>query len=387
VDFTQIIHISDTHLGCAQFDSEEREQDVYEAFQEVVDAAVKDKVDAVVHAGDIFHYPKPGGRPLVKMGEALKTLSENGIATFFTLGEHDISRITGTPSPYLFHKLGLATYVGTGEPVTLGDLKIIGFNKYRRGEVDELVEELKAAGTKAKGHSGKKLLVLHQGLLEFHKFAGELTAKDLPPEFDYYAFGHLHDNFHRHFEDMQGPVCYPGSLDPTPGEGIKEYKKGYYFVDLSGAEANPQWVQLTSSRRMCHYDLEYESMMEGVGKIAKELEANPTSKKPVLSVTISGVEVDPARMTAALARLAPFCLACVPTVREQSQSLDRVYDEKPADIANEMLSLAENALGSKELASFAVDELLPLLQGGQTDEALSLVEEAFEKSRFGVSKP
>ena len=262
---SQIIHISDTHLGGAQFDSVDREQVVYVAFQEVVDAAVKDKVDAVIHAGDIFHYPKPGGRPLVKMGEALKTLSKNCISTFFTLGEHDISRITGTPSPYLFHKLELATYVGTGEPVMLGDLMIIGFNKYRRGEVDELIEELKAAGAKAKNHGGKKLLVLHQGLLEFHKFAGELTAKDLPPEFDYYAFGHLHDNFHRRFEGMQGPVCYPGSLDPTPGEGIKEYKKGYYFVDLSGAEANPQWVQLTSSRRMCHYDLEYESMMEGVG--------------------------------------------------------------------------------------------------------------------------
>jgi len=387
VDFTQIIHISDTHLGCAQFDSEEREQDVYDAFQEVVDAAVKDKVDAVVHSGDIFHYPKPGGRPLVKMGEALKTLSENGIATFFTLGEHDISRITGTPSPYLFHKLGLATYVGTGEPVTLGDLMIIGFNKYRRGEVEDLIEELKAAGAKAKGHSGKKLLVLHQGLVEFHKFAGELTANDLPPEFDYYAFGHLHDNFHRHFDGMKGPVCYPGSLDPTPGEGIKEFKKGYYFVDLSGEEAKPDWIQLASSRRMFHYDLQYKAMLEGIEKIAQELRASPQAKKPVLSATIAGVEVDPARVTAALTRLTPLCLTCVPTVEEETEKGERVYDEKPGDIGNEMRALAEGALGNKELASFAVDELLPLLQRGETDEALSIVQRAFEKSRFGETKP
>ena len=250
----QILHISDTHLGCAEFDLQEREQDVYDAFSEVVETALKDKVDAVVHAGDIFHLPRPGGTPLVKLADGIKALADGEIKFYFTFGEHDISRITGTPSAYLFHKLGLATYIGNGEPVLHGDTLIIGFHKHRRGELDELVEKLKLAGNRAKEHSGKRLLVLHQGLVEAHPFAGELRANDLPPEFDYYAMGHLHDNFQKQFEGMQGPVCYPGSLDPTPGEGIKEFKKGFYFVDLSGGETKPEWVQLRSSRKMLRYD-------------------------------------------------------------------------------------------------------------------------------------
>jgi DNA repair exonuclease SbcCD nuclease subunit len=70
-----ILHTSDTHLGYAQFDLEEREKDVYDAFSEIVDAAVKDRVDAVVHSGDIFHIPRPAGRPLVKLGEGINTES------------------------------------------------------------------------------------------------------------------------------------------------------------------------------------------------------------------------------------------------------------------------------------------------------------------------
>ena len=382
----QIIHVSDTHLGCAQFDSEEREQDVYDAFQEVVDAAIKDKVDAIIHAGDIFHYPKPAGRPLVKMAEALQALHQNNIRVFFTLGEHDISRITGTPSPYLFHKLKLATYVGNGEPVVFNGMMIIGFDKFRRGEVDELIGELSVAGTKAREHDGKRLLVLHQGLVEFHKYAGELRSPDLPPDFDYYACGHLHDNFEKHFDGMRGPVCYPGSLDPTPGEGIKEFRKGYYIVDLSGAEAKLEWVQLNSSRKMLRRDIKYEKLAEGVGKLLTELQTLASPKKPVVEVSVAGTDVDPARVSAALTRLSQYCLACIPDIKEESHASGKVYDDKPADIREEMLSLAEGALGSRDLASFAVTELLPLLEDGRTDEALGVVIKAFEKQRFREPK-
>lgn len=379
----QLLHISDTHLGCAEFDLREREQDVYDAFAEVVETALKDKVEAVIHAGDIFHLPKPGGTPLVKLADGIKTLAENGIKFYFTFGEHDISRITGTPSSYLFHKLGLATYIGSGEPVVHGDTLIVGFHKHRRGELDELIEKLKLAGNRAKEHSGKKMLVLHQGLLEFHRFAGELRATDLPPDFDYYAMGHLHDNFQKQFEGMRGPVCYPGSLDPTPGEGIKEFKKGFYFVDLSGSEAKPEWIQLQSSRKMLHYDLEYASLTEGVERVVKELELQALAKKPVLSVTVNGTDIDSAKMTAALSRLVPYCLHYVPEIDEKNASGERVYGEKPADMQQEMLSLAEGVLGRKELASFAITELLPALVSGEEQEAVDVVRSAFEKSRFG----
>lgn len=382
----QIIHVSDTHLGCAEFGLREREQDGYDAFNEVVETAVKDRVGAVIHAGDIFHVPRPGGTPLVKLAEGIKSLADHGIRFYFTLGEHDISRVTGTPTPYLFHRLGLATYVGNGEPAILGETMVVGFHKRRVGEMDELVERLRAAERLAREHSGKKVLVLHQGLLEFHRFAGELRAGDLPPSFDYYAMGHLHDNFQRHFEGMKGPVCYPGSLDPTPGEGIREFKKGFYITDLSGEEARPEWVQLSSSRRMLRYELDYDTLAEGVERIAREIASQALQKKPVLSVSVSGRGIDLPKTFAALSRLLPHCLHYVPEINEEGNSGERVYPDRPPDMQKEMLSLAEGALGSRELASFAVEELLPALARGDVEDAVSLVRSAFEKSRFGAGK-
>ena len=50
-------HISDTHLGLQQYGLEEREQDIYDSFNQAIDISIKDKVDFVIFAGDIFHTP------------------------------------------------------------------------------------------------------------------------------------------------------------------------------------------------------------------------------------------------------------------------------------------------------------------------------------------
>ena len=50
-------HISDTHLGFSQFGTGERAKDVYNAFLQAIDISIKEKVEFVVFAGDIFHTP------------------------------------------------------------------------------------------------------------------------------------------------------------------------------------------------------------------------------------------------------------------------------------------------------------------------------------------
>jgi DNA repair protein SbcD/Mre11 len=376
----QFIHTSDTHLGCAQFDYSEREDDVYEAFSEVIDTAVKDEVDAVIHAGDIFHVPKPGGTPLVKLADGIKTLGDKGIKFYFTLGEHDISRITGTPSPYIFHRLGLATYVGSGKPVMHGKTMIMGFPKARRGEIDELVANLKQADEIAERHAGKKILVLHQGLVEFNKWAGELTANDLPQHFDYYAMGHLHDSSARRFERLGGPVCYPGSIDPTPGEGIKEFRKGFYHVDISGSEAKYDWVEVKSSRKQFSYEVSYEEIREKVGEVIGEIRDLP--KKPILLFRVKGEDIDNSKVTSALSKLLTHCLHYAWEAVEEGKTGEILLSERPSDVRQEMLDLATKTLGTEALATFAVKELLPLLEAGSTEEALDLVNSAFERLRF-----
>ena len=380
-----ILHTSDTHLGYAQFDLLERENDVYEAFNEVIETAVKDRVDAVIHAGDIFHVPKPGGRPLVKLAEGIKTLADKGIKFYFTFGDHDSNQVWGTPSSYLFHKLGLATYVGEGNPVIDGDLMIVGFHKRKKGAIDDLLEAFKASDLAAEQHPEKKrVAVIHQGLYELHKFGGEITANDLPRHFDYYAMGHLHDHSESRFEQLGGPLCYPGSLDPTDVEGIHEFKKGFYMVDLSGSEAKPEWVELKSSRRQFRFDVEYAKLKEEVAGVVREINGKALAKKPVIMLRVKGADIDNGKVNASMGAFRENCLYADwnPLVEETGGGGGSLLAERPADIQQEMLTQALKALGTEAKASFAVKELLPLLAAGNQKDALELVSSAFEESRF-----
>jgi DNA repair exonuclease len=55
----RIAHISDTHLGHRQYNLDERESDIYEAFEQAVNKAIEERVDVLIHAGDLFDSPNP----------------------------------------------------------------------------------------------------------------------------------------------------------------------------------------------------------------------------------------------------------------------------------------------------------------------------------------
>ena len=65
-------HISDTHLGLQQYGLDEREQDVYNSFNQAIDISIKDHVDFVIFAGDIFHTPNPSGTAILQNGKCTK---------------------------------------------------------------------------------------------------------------------------------------------------------------------------------------------------------------------------------------------------------------------------------------------------------------------------
>ena len=129
-------HISDTHLGFVQYHSEERENDVYTAFDQAIDISIKDHVDFVIFAGDIFHVPNPSGKAIVVLANALKRLKQNSIDSFFILGEHDISRMRATPVPFVYNNLEFSKYIGNGKPFVYKDVLITGFDKRRKAEIE-----------------------------------------------------------------------------------------------------------------------------------------------------------------------------------------------------------------------------------------------------------
>ena len=266
-------HIADTHLGLVQYGSNEREEDVYDAFNQAIEISIKDKVDFVIFAGDIFHEPNPSGRAIIQMANGLKKLKKNKIDSFFVLGEHDQSRIRGTPVPYIYHNLDFSKYIGDGKPILYKGVMLAGLDKRRKSEISEYEKiflNLDQSAENEFKETKHKILVLHQGIAEFHKYADDAQSTDLPKNFTYYAMGHLHDKDVKEFNHLKGPIAYPGSTELTTSEGIKDVKKGFFEVDISGDEAIPKWIEL-DRRPQFSFDTDYNEITKTIDEIIEKI--------------------------------------------------------------------------------------------------------------------
>src|SRR5579875_3685493 len=311
-----IAHISDSHLGAMPYNKSERENDFYESFNEAIDTIISMGAEIVIHSGDIFDVPKPSGTAMVKLVDSLKRLREKNIRFLFTMGEHDISRLYAIPSPFLYQRVDLATYIGNGEPFEVSDeLMVVGFHKRRKDEVEELKRK----------------------------------------------------------------VCYPVSLDVTGNEGIKEFHKCFYLVDLLPDEVKTEWIELKSTRRHFSFEVDYGKMDDAVQEIIAKIK--DLAKKPMVNVVVKGSDMDAAKISSSLRPLENYTLYHQWDVEETGTSKVKDYMEKPADIEQEMLIRAESITGSKEAASLAINELLPQLQDNNTEEASDILWKYFAERR------
>ncbi|MGQ0772262.1 MAG: metallophosphoesterase [Nitrososphaerota archaeon] len=371
-------HISDTHLGLVQYGLEERENDIYGAFNEAIDTSIKDHVDFVIFAGDIFNAPNPSGTAILQMANALRRLKENNIESFFVLGEHDISRIRSTPVPYVYHNLKFANYIGDGKPHVCKDVFLAGFDKIRKSEIQNFHERFAQVDKAAKEHKGHRILVMHQGITEINEFAGELNSTDLPRNFTYYAMGHLHDKFLKQFSHLGGPVAYPGSIELMASEGIKEAQKGFYVVDASSGEPRPNWIRL-ETRQQFSENTEFANLEGTLTQMLKKV--STLGKKPIVELRISGESIESDIVQTQMARLATQTLYHTWKIIHTDKNNSSILVDRPANIDDELIRLASSALSSEDLARFAIMDLLDPLAENKIQEVTQIVVENFERFR------
>ena len=292
------------------------------------------------------------------------------------MGEHDISRIRATPIPYVYHNLEFSRYIGQGNPINHKGVLIVGFDKIRKTEIPQFEEKFRAVDEIASKHVGHKILVLHQGITEFNKFAGELQSTDLPKNFTYYAMGHLHDHDIKQFSHLNGPVAYPGSIELTTSEGIKEMKKGFFEVDISEKEVKNNWIEL-DTRQQFSFKTNYDELTKTVDEISSKI--GNIERKPIVEIKIQGENIETDQIQAQISRLYQHTLRCFWRITSKEISDSSVFLERPSTIDDEMLRLSVDASGSEQIANFAIKELLPLLSSAQIKEATQIIVENFEK--------
>ncbi len=245
-----IAHLADVHLGFRQYGIEERELDIYSLFEEAVNLAIKEGVKAIVISGDMFDRPRPPNRAIKIANDVIKKACDNGIKVYSILGEHDLPKRYDLPPQALVPGLRL---LGTSKTPKVDVINcegreyvIAGISHHppRTKYLESLKKTLKDLRARAAGNIA--VLMLHQNIKQFFMLEEGLDLADIPSEVTYVAMGHLHRRICKKLEGG-ATLAYAGSIDIMRVDEIAVWKsegKGFYIVDLSGAEAAVHSVDL-----------------------------------------------------------------------------------------------------------------------------------------------
>ncbi|WP_435063075.1 DNA double-strand break repair protein Mre11 [Halobaculum sp. EA56] len=220
---TRIIHTGDTHVGYRQYHSPVRRADFLDAFEQVVADAVETDVDAVVHAGDLFHDRRPDLPDLLGVLSALRDLDDAGIPFLAVVGNHESAR--GGQWLDLFESLGLATRLGD-EPTVVGDTAFYGLDHVPESRRDELDYEFGP-------HDADAAALVAHGLFEPFAYADwdtETVLAESTVEFDAMLLG---DNHTPDTARVDGTwVTYCGSTERASAS--ERDGRGYNVVAFAG---------------------------------------------------------------------------------------------------------------------------------------------------------
>lgn len=368
-------HISDTHLG--QYRSKkDRINDTYNAFEQIVEKCIEEKIDFLILSGDIFDRSHPPNDAILFLMKQFMRLKENGIQSYFILGDHDQPKTRQNAIHWIYSMTNSAHHLGDGNPVKFKDVLLYGFDHHDIGnDLDELLEKFKTIDKEILSHNGHKILILHQGLNDVHQFAGEMNVNDLPKNFTYYAIGDIHKNFEKKYDFLEGPLVYPGSIELASTEPIKESEKGFYIIDISSEKAIPKWIPLELRPR---FEVETEAK-DIESKIDELISKIDPFHKPLVNLTITNLEnFDQIRPK--IEQLQENVLELSYSTKSSDEQYSILIDESES-IDEDFKRLATENVGP-ELAKMAFEKLYPLLNEDKK-EIKEIIMKHFEDFKKG----
>ena len=285
----KILHFADAHIDMANYGRHDPETglplrvlDFLKSLDAIVDAAISEKVDMVIFAGDAYKDRSPAPTFQREWGRRIMRLSQAQIPTLLLIGNHDVSPSIGRAHALQEFKTLQVPFVKVLDkpcflkPDKLWDLpiQVIAMPWITRsglmaatGEVDatdafsriesnigELIE-----GWLEEADSSLPIILTAHASIEGAKFGGErlvMLGNDLVlsgslvknPKFSYVAMGHIHKPQDVN-EGYQPPVIYPGSIERVD---FGEAKEDRFFVIANiekGKDTEVNWVELTGVRK------------------------------------------------------------------------------------------------------------------------------------------
>jgi len=267
----RLLAIADTHFGFESGKSAEARKFTYESmfnkFEEIIAIAKKQKVDAILHAGDFFNRSAPRKKVLKRSYELVERILLEDIDFLVIPGNHERAKL---PESLLsFHKK--SHFFNKLLKVDLDQCSIVGFPFIRNDpqSVAEKVNKLLLAE-----HKKPNIVLCHQ-LFEgatfgphqfvFRKNHGTINITAAFEDVSLIISGHIH----RAQILFDGLVVYPGSIERTSFLEFIE-PKGYLMIDIESNFIKVEFHTLTSlpmsiiELPVRNIDLDYDSLLSAI---------------------------------------------------------------------------------------------------------------------------
>lgn len=235
-------------------------------WQSIVDLAIAEEVDAVLHAGDVFQHRRPTPAELRAFQRPLYDLFRHGIDTLVIAGNHDVSAADYPSALELFSE---HADVHREPGIWRGNVATLPWTPIGRliaaqngGDRDAL--NAQAADLLVDTARGLREQVSEPAILMLHwSVSGSALPNGLPVDqlrepvlpvteleeqgWDAVVCGHIHKAQLMGSEDARGPLFYVGSPMPLNfGEGGDDH--GCWILDYADAVSPARFVPLDGPR-------------------------------------------------------------------------------------------------------------------------------------------
>jgi DNA repair exonuclease SbcCD nuclease subunit len=249
----KILHIADTHLGYSAYRKtteegiNQREIDVYNAFENFINYALETKPDLIIHAGDLFDSVRPNNRAITFAIKQILRLSKQKIPFLVIAGNHEHPKLKETG-----HIFSVLDHIEHVYPIYNAkyETKMFNFNQKKVsiqmipqcGIKKEFDEELKKI--KPNPSADYNIFVTHGAVAGIKVFTmnefNELMVpvKALSQNFDYIALGHFHN-----YTKLANNVFYPGSTEHFTFTDAND-KKGFIELNFDNGKTKHEFIQL-----------------------------------------------------------------------------------------------------------------------------------------------
>lgn len=343
--------------------------DFYDALTRAFDVAIRERVDVVLHSGDLFDSVRPSNRAISHVMAQLARLHAAGIPFVVISGNHEAPRLreTGAVLRLLEFLPGVhSVYKGKTEVIRVGELAIHAVPHAQ--DNDALLAQLRAVRPVADARWN--IAALHAGVMgvadfrtgEFHEQT--VPQNELPQGMDYVALGHYH-----RATEIAPKVWYAGSTERCTFREMGE-TKSVNLVDLARGTVTPLPLDTRPMLELPSLSCDGMPEVDMGPALFRAVKAMPFAGA-IARLRVTGMlpqahaTLDFARLREMLAEALHFDLH-IEVVRAEAQ---RAQSESIGPLVEEFDAfLAQRALAGGEDRDALLAAAKELLEAAQTDE-------------------